>query len=70
MSRAELEKKYGIYIADDSYYNPITGRFVKAYRMFSADGCPWENGLKSLADVERECRLWENQLLEIAMANR
>lgn len=69
MSRAQLEKKYGIKIADDSYINPFNGKIVKGYKMFSADGCPWENGLRTLKAVEKECKLWADQLIEIKVAN-
>ena len=65
MTKQQLEKKYGITIADDSYYNPRTNKFVKAYKIYSADGCPWEKGLRTLKEVEAECKEWENQLLMI-----
>ena len=67
MTRARLEKKYGIKIRDDSYYNPF-GRLVKLYKIFTADGCQWENGLHGLAGVEAECKKWEKELLEIKAA--
>ena len=59
-----LEKKYGIKVVDDSFYSPLSGRFVKCYKMYSADGCPWENGL-SREGVKRECEKWAKELLEI-----
>ena len=65
MSKAQLEKTYGIHITDDSYYSPRTGKYVKAYKFTSADGCPWENGLRSLKAVERECIEWAKHLLDI-----
>lgn len=65
MTRTQLEKTYGIRIADDSFVNPINGRYVKAYKMYSADGCPWENGLRSLKAVEAECKEYSKQLLAI-----
>ncbi len=65
MNKAQLEKKYGIKIVDDSFISPMSGRYVKQYKMYSADGCPWENGLKTLVSVERECRQWEKELLAI-----
>lgn len=65
MSRAQLEKKYGIKIADDSWYNPFTFKWVKAYKIYSADGCPWAKGLKNLKAVENECKYWETALLKI-----
>ena len=65
MTRAQLEKKYGITLADDSYVHPLNGRFVKQYKMYLADGCPWEKGLRTIKAVEKECKEWEKQLLSI-----
>lgn len=65
MTKAQIENKYGVRIADDSFYHPLKGRFVKQYRMYSADGCPWENGLRTLKDVENECKQWAEALLRI-----
>ena len=65
MSRMQLEKRYGIRIVDDSYYNPYTHRWCKQYKFYTADGCPWENGLRTLAHVERECKKWEREILAI-----
>ena len=66
MTKAQIEKTYGVKIRDDSFYNPRTGKSVKQYRIYSADGCQWENGLRSMADVERECKEWASELKEIA----
>lgn len=65
MSRQQLEKRYGIIIRDDSYYNPFTFKWVKAYKVFSADGCPWENGLRTIKAVEAECKRYADALLNI-----
>ena len=65
MSRQQIEKKYGVKIVDDSFYNPFKGRYTKAYRMYSADGCPWEKGLRTLKAVQEECEAWSKQLLAI-----
>jgi hypothetical protein len=65
MSRKQLEKTYGITIADDSFVNPMNGRYVKAYKMYSADGCVWEKGLRTLAAIKEECETWKEQLLNI-----
>ena len=65
MNRLQLEKKYGITIADDTFYSPRRSKFVKAYKIFSADGCPWENGLSTLKAIEKECEQWEDALLDI-----
>lgn len=64
MSRAQLEKMYGIRIADDSWID-MSGRIRKAYKIYSADGCQWENGLRNLKAVERECVKWADALLDI-----
>jgi hypothetical protein len=65
MTRTRIEKKYGVRIADDSFYNPISCKYTKAYRIYSADGCPWENGLRTLKAVQVECEKWEESLLKI-----
>ena len=59
-----LEKKYGIKVRDDSYYHPLTGRYVRQYRMYSADWCPWAKGL-SREGVKKECERWAKALIEI-----
>ena len=63
-SRAQLEKRYGIKIVDDSYFNYL-GRWVKAYKYYSADGCPFSNNLKSIKAVEKDCKYWGDRLLHI-----
>lgn len=68
MTKALLEAKYGIRIADDSYYR--NGKLVKQYKIYSADGCPWENGLATIKAVEQECKQWEKQLLKIKQNNK
>ena len=65
MSKARLEKRYGIKIVDDSYYNPFTGKDVKQYKFYSADGSLWENGLRTIKAVEAECKTWAFSLLQI-----
>jgi len=65
MTKAQLEKKYGIRITDDSYYNPTKGKVVKMYKYYSADGCPFENGFQTLKAVENDCKQWEKVLLKI-----
>ena len=64
-TKKQLEKEYGIKIVDDSYYNPYSGRMVKQYRIYSADGCQWENGLKTLDAVRKECEEWATHLKAI-----
>ena len=64
MNRAQLEKRYGIHIADDSYFN-MYGKHVKRYKYYSADGCPFSNNLKSIKDIEMDCEYWRGALLDI-----
>jgi len=40
-----LEEKYGITVTNDSFTNPLTGKYQKRYKIYTADGCLWENGL-------------------------
>ena len=59
-----LEKKYGIKVFKDEIYNPFTGRMKMRYKIYSADGCPWENGLTK-AGVKKECEKYGEKLLKI-----
>ena len=63
MSRAQIEKRWGVRIIEDGYY--WFGRYIKLYNIYSADGCSWEKGLKTLQAVENECREWSDALLSI-----
>lgn len=65
MTRTQIEKKFKVRIADDSYFAP-NGRFVKMYKIYSADGCRWETGMKTLKAVYDECMEWKDALLKIA----
>ena len=65
MTKTQIEKKYGVKVVDDSFYNPIKNKYTKSYKIYSADGCPWENGLRTLKAVEAECKHYERQLLSI-----
>ena len=58
-----LEKKYGITVTDDSYYNPLTGRLVKQYNIYDAEGCSWAKGL-TREGVKKECEYWHDALLK------
>lgn len=59
-----LEKKYGIKVVEDEIYNPLTGHTLMRYKIYSADGCPWENGL-TREGVKKECEIWGERLLKI-----
>ena len=56
-----LEKKYGIKVRKDFFSWESSKQL---YKMYSADGCPWENGL-TLKGLREECKRWEKELLEI-----
>ena len=59
-----LEKKYGIKIVDDSYWSPFSQKLLKRYKVYTADGCEWENNMtwKRLLTMIREDKPY---LLEI-----
>ncbi len=59
-----LENKYGITVKEDDIYIPLNGRTVKRYKMYSADGCLWENGL-TRDGVIHECIMWGDTLKKI-----
>lgn len=59
-----LEKKYKITIEPDMIYNPLTGRTKMCYRIYTADGCSWENGLSYNALIA-ECKKYENAFRNI-----
>lgn len=61
----KMEKKYGITIRDDSFYNPTTGKTVECYRIYTADGCPWENGL-TFRGLQAECKQHGDEFISIA----
>ena len=54
-----LEKKYGIKVRKD-FFSWESNK--QLYKMYSADGCPWENGL-TLKGLREECRRWEKSSL-------
>lgn len=62
--KEQLKTKYGVTIMDDSYIHPLSGKTIKLYRMYSADGCPWEKGL-TLRQVQKECRNNADALIRI-----
>lgn len=64
MSRAQIEKRWGVRIVDDEPYWRGE-RLLPLYKIYSADGCTWENGLTSIKAVENECREWSDALLSI-----
>lgn len=63
-----LEKKYGIKVRVDGIriegYANGTQKTFPLFKIYSADGCPWENGLKR-KQVKEECEKWSEELLKI-----
>lgn len=56
MTKKQLEEKYGVKIVSEDYWHPLKEKFVKSYKMYSADGCPWEKGLPTIKACENECK--------------
>lgn len=54
-----LEKEYGVKIVKD--WKNGTKQF---YKMYTADGCLWENGL-TLKGLNEECEKWGDKLKSI-----
>jgi len=60
-----LEKKYGITVVSEGFHwNDFFRKRIETFKMYSADGCPWEKGL-SRKGVKMECEKWANTLLDI-----
>ena len=59
MTKKQIEKRWGVKIVEDDSWGG------KGYKMYSADGCPWENGIRTIAGCEKECREWDAQLTAI-----
>lgn len=59
-----MEKKYGIVIRDDSFWSPLKRKYIKCYRIYTADGCPWENGL-TYRGFQMECKKYGDTFKEI-----
>ena len=63
-SLVQFEKKYGIYIEDDSYYHILRDEYLKLYKIYTADGCKWENGM-TYKGLLKEIRENKETFLEI-----
>ena len=60
-----LEKKYGVTVVSEGFHwNDSLGKRIETFKIYSADGCPWEKGL-SRKGVRGECERWAKQLLVI-----
>ena len=59
-----MEKDYHIGICDDSFYNPLTQKTYKRYKIYTADGCRWENGL-TFRGLQAECREYGDKFKKI-----
>lgn len=58
------ENKYGITVTNDSFTNPLTGKYQKRYKIYTADGCLWENGL-TYRGLQQEIKASANIFLQI-----
>ena len=65
MSKAQIEKRYGVFITVEEYYNPRRQRFMKDYKVYSADACLWDKGFRTLKGVEAMCKEDSKALLDI-----
>lgn len=64
----QLEDKYGIYIHLNPFHDPITLEPKARYKIYTADGCPWENGLTyglTYKGLFAECRKYAKVFAEI-----
>lgn len=61
----QMERKYNITIVDDSFYSPLSNKLVKQYKIYTADGCPWENGL-TFRGLQAECKQYGDEFISIA----
>ena len=59
-----LERKYGIKIEEEEFWNPFKGKYIKRYNMYSADSCSWAKGLTK-DGIRKECEEWNDALLSI-----
>lgn len=59
-----LEEKYGITVTNDSFTNSLTGKYQKRYKIYTADGCLWENGL-TYQGLQQEIKASANIFLQI-----
>ena len=62
-----LEAKYGIKIRHD-FVGIRKGKVINYYKIFTADGCSWENGL-TYKGILMECKRWAKELLIIKASN-
>ena len=58
------ESKYGITITNDSFTNPLTGNYQKRYKIYTTDGCLWENGL-TYRGLQQEIKTSRDKFLQI-----
>lgn len=65
MTKQQLENKYKIAIVENGYYRS-TGGYTKLYDVYTADGCRWGAGFRTIKSVETECKKWEKAILTIA----
>ena len=65
MSMDRISEKYDVAIVLNGYYD-YNGRYIKLYDIYTADGCRWDAGLRTLKAVADECKRWEKEILNIS----
>lgn len=60
-----MEKRYNVRILDDSFWDPLRQTYCKRYKIITADGCSWENGL-SYRSLQKECSKYKDTFANIA----
>ena len=64
-----VESKYGVTVRSEGFHMNRSGKRVETFKLYSADGCLWQNGL-SRKGVKAECEEWAKQLLSIKSNER
>lgn len=57
MTKAQIEKKYGVAI-EWNHWN-------EEYIIYSADGCRWDCGFHTIKECAQECKEWGKELIQI-----
>ena len=57
MTKAQIEKKYGVHI--------VWNLWNEEYVIYSADGCRWDCGFRTINECEKECKEWKDTLISI-----
>lgn len=61
----KLNRTYGVRIVKEDFWNDRLSKFVRSYKIISADDCVWDKGKPTLKACEEECKYWADQLKSI-----